>query len=84
MAMIRRGGGEVNRGHIADSTATATALLTCLSYEAVCRLVQIASDSGQSVKQCAIELGLLTEAQFNDMVSPEAVCRLGTPPLKNG
>ncbi len=72
------------RAHIDDSTATATALLTCLNYEAVCRLVKIAADSGQSVKQCAIELGLLTEEQFNEMVSPEAVCRLGTPPVKNG
>ncbi|MBM4041667.1 MAG: aspartate ammonia-lyase [Planctomycetes bacterium] len=70
------------RAHIDDSTATATALLSCLSYEAVSRLVKIAADSGQSVKQCAIELGLLTEAQFNEMVSPEAVCRLGTPPLR--
>jgi len=72
------------REHIAASTATATALLGCLSYEAVCRLVKIAAQSGQTVKQCAIELGLLTEEQFNQMVSPEAVCRLGTPPVKNG
>ena len=72
------------RAHLDASTATATALLSCLSYEAVCRLVKIAADSGQSVKQCAIELGLLTEEQFNEMVSPEAVCRLGTPPVKNG
>jgi len=70
------------REHIAASTATATALMGCLSYEAVCRLVKIAAESGQSVKQCAIELGLLTEEQFNDMVSPEAVCRLGTPPVR--
>jgi len=72
------------RAHLDASTATATALLGCLSYEAVCRLVQIAAREGKSVKQCAIELGLLTEEQFNEMVSPEAVCRLGTPPVRNG
>jgi aspartate ammonia-lyase len=72
------------RAHTDSSTATATALLTCLSYEAVCRLVKIASESGQSVRQCAIELGLLTAEQFDEMVSPEAVCRLGTPPIKGG
>jgi len=70
------------RAHTDSSTATATALLGCLSCEAVCRLVRIAAESGQSVKQCAIELGLLTEEQVNEMVSPEAVCRLGTPPAK--
>ena len=71
------------RRHIEGSTATATALLPALGYEGASRLVKLAQDSGRSIKQAAIDEGLLSEDEFDALVSPEAVCRLGSPPRRN-
>jgi aspartate ammonia-lyase len=67
------------RLHVESSTATATALLPALGYEAACRVVKLAAERKRTIKQVAIDEGLLTEKQFNELVSPEAVTRLGSP-----
>ena len=67
------------RQHVEGSTAVATALLPVLGYEAACRLVQRAKQTGRTVRQVALADGHLTAEQFDELVSPEAVCRLGTP-----
>jgi len=66
------------RTHVESSTATATALLPLIGYEAACQVVQSAAKTGKSIKQSAIDEGLLTAEQFDELVSPEAVCRLGS------
>jgi aspartate ammonia-lyase len=66
------------RKHVESSTATATALLPLIGYEAACRLVQLAAKTGKSIKETAIEEKMLTAQQFDELVSPEAVCRLGS------
>jgi len=70
------------RRHVESSTATATALLPLIGYEAACRVVELAARTGKSIKETAIGEGLLTAAQFDELVSPEAVCRLGSPSLR--
>ena len=67
------------RIHVENSTATATALVPVIGYEGACRLVQLANEMGRSIKETAIEKGMLTAEQFDELVSPEAVCRLGSP-----
>ncbi len=67
------------RGHVESSTATATALLRAIGYEGACRLVKLADETGRSIKETAIAEGLLTAEKFDELVSPEAVCRLGSP-----
>jgi hypothetical protein len=37
--------------------------------------------TGGSIKEAAIGKGFITEEQFEQLVSPEAVCRLGSPML---
>ena len=32
-----------------------------------------------SIKEIAVAEGMLTSEQFDELVSPEAVCRLGSP-----
>jgi len=66
------------RRHVESSTATATALLPLIGYEAACRVVELAARTGKSIKETAIGERLLTAAQFDELVSPEAVCRLGS------
>jgi aspartate ammonia-lyase len=67
------------RQHVEGSTAVATALLPVLGYEAACRVAQRARQTGRSIREVALAEGLLTAEQFEALVSPEAVCRLGMP-----
>ena len=66
------------RIHVENSTATATALVPAIGYEGACRLVKLAAESGGSIRETAIREGMLTAEKFDELVSPEAVCRLGS------
>jgi aspartate ammonia-lyase len=65
------------REQVENATASATALLPALGYDQVGALVDRARREGRSVKAVAVGSGLLTSEQFDDLTSPEAVCRLG-------
>jgi aspartate ammonia-lyase len=67
------------RQHVEGSTAVATALLPMLGYEAACRVVEQAKQTGRTIRQVVLTEGLLTVEQLEALVSPEAVCRLGMP-----
>jgi aspartate ammonia-lyase len=69
------------RKYVESSTATATALLPVLGYEGACRVVELARREGGTIRDAAIRNGMITEEQFEQLVSPEAVCRLGSPML---
>lgn len=73
---------EVNseqcRRHVEGSTATLTALVEAIGYEQASRLAAAAKAEGKCVRQLAIECGLLTAEQFDQLVSPERVTRLGS------
>lgn len=68
------------RHNVATATASATALLPALGYAAAGRLAADATTSGRSIRELAIEQGL-SGAEFDALVSPEAVCRLGSPDI---
>ena len=68
------------RQEMLGSTAVATALVATLGYEQVSAVVQRARQSGRSVREVVLGENLLTAQAFDDLVSPEAVCRLGQPP----
>jgi len=70
------------RLHVESSTAAATALVPRLGYEGACRLVERALAAGKSIKETALAEGLLSAEQFDELTSPEAVCRLGSPDPK--
>ncbi len=70
---------EQCRKHVHSSTATATALLPALGYEAVCAIVGRAREQKKSVREIVLSENLLTAARFDELTSPEAVCRLGSP-----
>jgi aspartate ammonia-lyase len=68
------------RRHVRASTATVTALLPALGYERACALARAAQDTGRGLREAAVAEGYLTAEQFDELVAPEAVCRLGRPP----
>jgi aspartate ammonia-lyase len=65
------------RAKVESSTAAATALIPVLGYDHACELVRIARQSGRTLRDLVIESGVLTEAEYDRVISPEAVCRLG-------
>jgi len=63
--------------HVGGSTATATALVDRLGYSRVSQLVSASMADGKTIRQAAIDQGLLTVEEFDQLVSPEQVTRLG-------
>ncbi len=67
------------RAHVQTSSAVATALVPALGYEGASALVTAAPASGRTIRTVVLDEGVLTEEQLDELLSPEAVCRLGTP-----
>lgn len=67
------------RQHVETSTATVTALMPVLGYERATQLAQTATQTGKTIRQLCLEQRLLDEKTFEELISPEAVCRLGHP-----
>ncbi len=70
------------RRHVAASSASATALVPALGYDAACDIVREATERGVGVREAAVDSGRVTAEQFDELLSAEAVCRLGTPPTQ--
>lgn len=65
--------------HVEASTAMATALVPALGYEGAGELARRARTNRRSVREQVIAEGILTVEAFDELMSPEAVCRLGMP-----
>jgi len=57
--------------HLRDSLMLVTALNQHIGYDNAAKIAKNAHKQGISLKQSAIELGLLTEEQFDEWVKPE-------------
>lgn len=73
---------EQCRRQVENATATATALVGRLGYSKTADLINQTHTSGKSIKQTAMDCNYLSEEEFNALLTPEAVCRLGTPDIK--
>ena len=71
------------RRHVENSTAAATALLPVLGYERAGEAAKLAVENSQSVRETVIAQSWLTGAEFDVLISPEAVCRLGSPEIRS-
>jgi aspartate ammonia-lyase len=67
------------RAHVDASTAVVTALVGRVGYKAACAIARKASERGCSIRDVVLADGILTEAEFAELTTPEAVCRLGSP-----
>ncbi|MBN2636393.1 MAG: aspartate ammonia-lyase [Prolixibacteraceae bacterium] len=68
---------ESCRKNVENSTATITALIPEIGYEKANMILKAATKKRLSIKSVAIDGGFLTEEKFNQLTSPEAVCKLG-------
>jgi aspartate ammonia-lyase len=66
------------RMHVDGSIATVTALVGRLGYEAAEAIWREARASGRGIRAVAVGDGHLSAAEFDELISPEAVCRLGS------
>ena len=66
------------RKNVLNSTALITALIPLIGYEKSCDLVKKAKEEQIPIRQAILESGLVNEQELNDLISPEAVCRLGS------
>jgi aspartate ammonia-lyase len=60
----------------ASSTA-ATALVPEIGYEAACALVEYAKGRRITIREAVLAKGLLTADKYDELLTPEALCRLG-------
>ncbi len=65
------------RKNVENSTATITALITKIGYNNAEKIAKNAQKQNLSIKEAAVKLSLLTPKEFDELVSAEAVCRLG-------
>jgi aspartate ammonia-lyase len=65
------------RRDVESATASATALVPLIGYESANDLVLEAARDGRGLREVAVASGLVTARQFDELTSPEAVCRLG-------
>jgi aspartate ammonia-lyase len=66
------------RWHVEGTTAAATALVDELGYTRASKLSHDALAQGKTLRELAIEQGLLTPERFDALVAPENVTRLGS------
>ena len=70
------------RQWVEGATAAATALLPALGYRKAGEVAAEAARTGRPLRDIVIESGLLDAGAFDALISPEAVCRLGSPDIK--
>jgi aspartate ammonia-lyase len=63
---------------VESSTASVTALLPALSYEGAAAVAAKAVASGRTIRATVLEDGILTAEELDQLLSPEAVTRLGS------
>jgi aspartate ammonia-lyase len=67
------------RAHVENSTAAATALVPALGYDRAGAAARLAKEQGKTLRGVVTENGWMSAAEFDEAISPEAVCRLGSP-----
>ncbi|MGE4350798.1 MAG: aspartate ammonia-lyase [Bdellovibrionales bacterium] len=70
---------EKCRAHVEGSTALATALVATLGYEKACEIARQAKAEKKTVRQIVLRDQIMTEEEFNTLITPEALLRLGSP-----
>jgi aspartate ammonia-lyase len=69
--------------HVHGSIALATALVPAIGYQHACDALQACRSSGKSLREVVIGEGILPASAFDALITPEAVCRLGSPAPEN-
>lgn len=64
--------------NVLNSTALITAVIPVIGYEKACEIVKKAKEGNISIYRAIINSGLINDQKLNELIAPEAVCRLGS------
>jgi len=67
----------VCKRNVENSTTTITALIPLIGYENASLISKMAKDECLSIKEAAVKSTFISDSEFNEIITPEAVCRLG-------
>lgn len=62
---------------VENSTAVVTALVVKLGYDKSSQIAKAAKKQNKTIRQIVLEQNLISKNEFDQLISPEAVCRLG-------
>lgn len=68
---------EVCKRNVENSTATITALIPIIGYEKASEVLKKAKKELITIKEAVVKSDILTAREFEELVSPESVCKLG-------
>ena len=68
---------EQCRNNVMSSTALITAVIPSIGYERASEIALKARTENIPIKEAILQSGLISEQRLNELISPEAVCRLG-------
>lgn len=68
---------DVCRYYTHNSTATLTALIMRIGYEKACTIAKKAKELNKSIRELVLDEGLMSAEEFDAIISPESVCKLG-------
>jgi aspartate ammonia-lyase len=63
--------------NVENSTATITALIPKIGYSKAEEITRQANTKNITIKEAAIKSGYITKNEFEQLITPESVCRLG-------
>jgi len=69
------------RAHVESSTAAATVLVPLLGYDRAGEAAHLARQQGRPLRAVVVGNQWMSAEEFDTAISPEAVCRLGSPKL---
>ncbi len=68
---------KVCKKNVENSTATITALIPQIGYSKASEIIQLAKENDLSIKEASLKSGYIAEEDFNNLITPESVCKLG-------
>jgi aspartate ammonia-lyase len=68
---------EVCKQNVENSTATITALIPVIGYEKASEVLKKAKVESISIKDAIVKTGVLSVKEFDELITPESVCKLG-------
>ena len=63
--------------YVENSTAIITALIPRIGYNKASEVVKMSTETEISIKEAALNSGCISEEEFENLITPEAVCKLG-------
>lgn len=68
---------EICKRNVENSTALLTALIPKVGYNQADKIGKFAADNHLSIKDAVVQSGLISHQEYENLISPETVCRLG-------